>query len=295
MSHFSFPRIALTTLASGLLAATLPAHAVDVDAGDYTALPDGTNLAMVYYQYATRDTAYSNGSSQPGRPGLDSHVGILRGVHFMNIGGYTVDPQFLLPFGRMETSKDMSAVDNADGVGDLILAATVWLLNDKEQGRYFGITPFLYAPTGSYDHNDALNLGENRWKFALQAGYITPIVDKWLLDVTADVTLFGNNDKFGANRDTMKQEAMFQLQSFVRYQIDPTLDLRVGLSQTFGGETKVAGVKQDDEGEVTKMSVGTAWSFAPGMQLLATYGQDLRVENGLKEKHRLNLRFLKAF
>jgi hypothetical protein len=66
----------------------------DVDAGDYTALPAGTNLGLAYYQHATRDRLYSQGNRLPINPGLDSDVGILRGVHFMELGGYVIDPQF---------------------------------------------------------------------------------------------------------------------------------------------------------------------------------------------------------
>ena len=32
---------------------------------------------------------------------------------------------------------------------------------DKE---HFGITPFVWLPTGQYSRNDPLSLGENRWR-----------------------------------------------------------------------------------------------------------------------------------
>ncbi|MCM8567478.1 transporter [Thauera linaloolentis] len=271
------------------------AHAVDVDAGDYTALPAGTNLAMAYYQYATRDAAYVRGRKQAGDPRLDSHVGILRGVHFTEIGGYIVDPQFLLPFGKLEGKDDLSAAGSASGVGDLILAATVWLVNKPQTGTYFGITPFLYAPTGNYDNDDALNLGENRWKFALQAGFITKLSEKVSLDLIGDFTLYGKNDKFGAAKVTMKQKPSMQFQGYLRYHLSDAWDLRAGVSHTVGGETEVAGVDQGDRLRTTKVSVGTGWFIAPDLQLLASYGRDVSVRNGLREDDRLNLRVLKVF
>lgn len=271
------------------------AHAVDVDAGDYTALPAGTNLAMLYYQYATRDALYAQGHKAPIDARLDSQVGILRGVHFTEIGGYIVDPQFLLPFGKLKGKDDLSAMGSANGVGDLILAATVWLVNQPKTGTYFGITPFLYAPTGRYDHKDALNLGENRWKFALQAGFITKLSDKVSLDLAGDFTVYGKNDEFGVDKLTMKQKPSVQLQSYLRYHLSPTWDLRAGLSHTFGGETKVAGVNQDDRAKTTKFSVGTAWFVAPDVQLMVNYGRDASVRNGLREDDRLNLRVMKVF
>jgi len=63
--------------------ASTAAWATDVDAGDYVALPPGSNLAIVYAQFAERDAIYAKGDKQPGDPGLDSTVFILRGVHYM--------------------------------------------------------------------------------------------------------------------------------------------------------------------------------------------------------------------
>lgn len=289
---FSFTQLSALILGSAL---SYSALAVDVDAGDYTALPAGTNLAMIYYQNASRNELYSGGDKVSGDFSLASDVGILRGVHFTEIGGYIVDPQFLLPFGKLDAGKDIAALGEESGVGDLILAATVWLVNKPEDNTYFGITPFLYLPTGTYDNEEGLNLGENRYKFVLQAGYITNLTDDIALDLVADVMLYGENDEFGAAKQTMEQEASFQLQAFLRYTMNPGWDFRVGLSQTFGGETEVDGIKKDDAPEVTKMSVGTTYFISPSIQLLATYGRDLSVENGFSEDNRLNLRVLKVF
>lgn len=278
---------------SGAISTT--AEAIDVDAGDYTALPAGTNLAMAYAQFAERNALYSSGDKAPIDAGLDSQVGILRGVHFTKLGDYIVDPQFLLPVGKLKAQDDVSALGDASGVGDLILAATVWLVNRPETNTYFGITPFVVLPTGQYDANDALNLGENRWKFILQAGYITGLTDKVSLDLVADVQFHGENDEFGATRATMKQDPLGQLQGFLRYHVSKTWDLRAGISHSFGGETEVDGVKRDDEARITKFNIGTSWFPAPSVQVLAVYGRDLSVENGFKEANRLNLRLMKVF
>ncbi|HQT19175.1 MAG TPA: transporter [Thiobacillus sp.] len=280
-----------------IAAAATGAQAVDVDAGDYTALPAGTNLGLVYYQHAERNKLYSGGNQVPINAGLDSDVGILRGVHFMKIGDYIVDPQFLLPFGKLKGKDGLSALGSGSGTGDLILAATAWLVNDPKAKTYFGITPFLFLPTGTYDRSKALNLGENRWKFALQGGYITPLSESVTLDMIGDVTVFGKNDDFGAGAtsQTLKQKAQFQVQSYLRYHVSPAFDLRAGLSHTWGGETTVNGVNQNDRGATSKFSLGGAYFIGPKTQLLATYGRDMDVRQGLKESGRINLRVLQIF
>ncbi|WP_428979393.1 hypothetical protein [Cupriavidus oxalaticus] len=69
-----------------LLLGAAPAHAIDVDAGDYTALPAGTNLGLLYYQHAQRDRVYAGGNRVAGG-NLDSDVGIVRYVRSLQVLG----------------------------------------------------------------------------------------------------------------------------------------------------------------------------------------------------------------
>lgn len=279
-----------------LMAGFIPAaHAVDVEAGDYTALPEGTNLGLLYYQHAERKSLYADGHKAPIDARLDSDIGILRGVHFMKLGDFIIDPQFLLPFGSLRAKDDTKGLGNDSGTGDLILASTIWLLNDPAKRRYFGITPYVYAPTGSYDKDHALNLGENRWKYVLQAGYITGLTEKLTLDLVGDVTFFGNNDDYGLTGATLKQSALYQGQAFLRYNFTERFDVRAGISRLWGGESKVDGERLDDEPDTRKFTVGASYFVTPGTQLMVNYGRDLSVENGFREEDRINLRVLQIF
>lgn len=276
---------------------TPSAYALDNDADDYSAgaLPEGTNLALLYYQHVDRDEVFSGGQKVAnGR--LSSDVGILRGVRFVKWGPFIADPQFLLPFGQLNASKDLDALGNTSGLGDLILTATIWLHNNPEEGYFFGVTPAVYVPIGTYDKNKALNLGENRWKYLLQAGYVMPVFTKDLsLELVGDVTFFGHNNEYGATGRTLSQDPLFEYQAWLRYNVTPTFDLRVGATHYTGGRTEVDGVKNDDRIKTTSAKVGFGWAFAPSWHLVAVYGEDLSIRNGLKETTRFNLRLLKAF
>jgi hypothetical protein len=89
----------------------------------------------MYGQYVKRDAIYAAGNRQPIDPSLDSTVGIARLLHVVKLSErWTVDPQFLLPFGELRTGGDVSALGNARGVGDLILAtAFKYKIDEKEQ------------------------------------------------------------------------------------------------------------------------------------------------------------------
>jgi len=284
----------LLAVASAIaLLGSAPARAVDVDAGDYVAAPPGTNLALLYLQYASSDSLRSQGRRVPGNNGLDTEIGIARLVHFMELGGLTVDPQILLPFGHLKGTDDLSSsLGTTTGIGDPILAATVWLQNDPVRQTYTGITPYLYVPVGSYNRQRALNLGENRWRYNLQAAHVRPLGGPWVLDLIGDVTWYGSNTDYGMTGTTLKQKPLYQAQAWLRYNLSATADLRASVSRTSGGETTVAGLRQNDAKVTTKFSLGAAMFIAPKTQVIALWGQDTEVRNGFKESTRFNIRLL---
>lgn len=297
MSQFSLRLTASTALVAALLAAAAPAQAFDVDAGDYQAAPPGTSLALGYYQYATRSRMNVDGGPKYTKnTSLDSNVGIARFVHYVNIGGFTVDPQILIPGGALSDGKVGGArLEGASGFGDPILAATAWFVNDKESKTWFGITPFLSLPVGHYDSGKALNLGENRWKFTMQAGLVKGFGEKFTVDLLADTTWYGDNDKAGNGSQTLKQDNSYQLQSWFRYHISPESYLGVGYSKTMGGKQDLNGVYTGSKTDVDQARVTFGTFVTPSVQLLGVASTDLHVDGGFKEDFRLNLRLLKVF
>ena len=111
------------------LASATTAGAVDLDAGDYDPAKPGTTLALVYLQHAERDELDSGGKTVPGDNRLNTDVGIFRLVHYVSIAGLTVAPQILVPVVKQRGLGDQAALGRHSGVGDIILAAPVWLVN----------------------------------------------------------------------------------------------------------------------------------------------------------------------
>lgn len=286
-------RVFMVLASSIILSFSSSVYAVDVDAGDYVPAPAGTDLALLYLQHATSNSLRSQDQRVPGDNRLNTDIGIFRAVHFMKIGGLIVDPQILLPFGYVGGKGDMSTpLGSTNGVGDPILAATVWVQNNPVEKTYTGITPYIYVPVGSYDSNRALNLGENRWRYNLQVAHVRPLGDKFSLDLIGDATFYGKNTEFGLAKQTLEQKTQYQAQAWLRYHLSDTSDLRFGLSKTIGGETTVAGVAQNDRKSTSKFSLGGAVFVAPKVQVIGLWGRDIAVENGFKESSRINVRLL---
>lgn len=269
------------------------AHAIDLDAGDYDHLPSGTNLALVYYQHASRDSLYDGNGKVSDHVKLQSDIGIARYVHYLDFAGIQIAPQILVPFGRLDASQDISTLGDSSGLGDIILANTFFLHHDAASKTTVGITPYLYLPTGKYSKHDGLNIGENRYKFTLQGAYTTQLTDHLNWDVAGDFTVYGDNDDV-VGGGKLKQDMGFQLQTNMRYRLNQSADLRAGISYNDAGDTEKNGINTDSNKQ-TKFWIGSAISPTPSTQLIVSYGQDLKVENGFKENNRINLRLLKAF
>jgi hypothetical protein len=272
------------------------AGAFTVDAGDIVRLPAGTDLALGYYQHFSGDKLYARGQLVSSNAKLEADVGVLRGVHYADIGGLVHGLQFLQPFGSVRTGGDLAAAQSTNGLGDLILADTIHLLNDPEGKRAWVVTPFLFLPTGRYDRQNAINaFGENRWKLTMQTGYLTPFIGNTLLDVLGDVTFYGRNRDFGATGATMKQSLSYEFQAHLRLPLGPSTFVGPAISHAWGGETEVAGIKQDDQQKRTKAMLTVSHFVTPTWQVLGSFGKDLTVRTGVKEEQRMNLRLLKVF
>lgn len=288
-------------IAVSVFCLSFKARAVEIDPGDYTALPSGTNAVVLYGQYAERDALYASGKKVPIDPELNSTVGILRMLHVAEINDrWTVDPQFLLPFGELRASGDIGALGKASGIGDLILATAFKYKIDAQTGEVFGFTPYLFVPTGEYHSDKALNLGENRWKAAMQVGYTRPLSQKWRVDFVGDVQFHGNNNECraacGAASDvTRKQNALYHFQTHLRYEVSPALSLALSYGHLEGGRTEIDGASQDDRQKTDYFRLSAGYFITQTTQVLATYGRDIHQENGFREKDRINLRLFKAF
>lgn len=279
--------MALKVILVGSAGVALPSYAIDIDAGDWETAPAGTNMAIIYAQHANRDQLFAKGSVAANNAQLESDVSILRYVHWTTLGGYPFALEVLLPFGKLKADGNISSLGNASGIGDVIFTAPIWLVDNKSERNSFAVVPYIFLPTGSYDKNKPLNLGENRMKYDLQLGYTHGIGRAFNIELAGDVM------HFGKNTDTsLSQKLLYQVQGHLSYQWNPGTRLAIGLSHSFGGKTSINGVDQDNKIKTTKALLTASTFIDQRNQLLFSYGKDLSVTNGLKEESRFNFRWL---
>lgn len=291
-------KVVSVVIAVGVMALVCPkdASALEVNAGDYEAFEPGSNILVLYAQHAERSKLYAHERKVSSDADLRSDIGILRMVHVAKLAeNIVIDPQFLLPFGKLDSGGSIRALGDADGVGDLILAAPIKWVFDTNSRDTLSFGPFLHVPTGKYDSDEPLNLGENRWRLVTQLAYVGHFGSRWALDVIGDATFFGDNDDFTSDKVTLKQDVRYELQAHVRYFVQPSTALMLTYGLVKGGETKIDGDKQDDRQDTDYGRIGVVHFFNPTTQLIFQYGKDFNVDNGLKEDDRVNFRFVKVF
>jgi len=287
----------------GVLACVLAssnALAVDVNAGDYTALSAGTNVAAWYQQYSRAERFNADGAPDSQRDtGLKSNISILRLIHFMDIGGIIVDPQILLPFGHVYDARIAGqSLGSASGLADPIIGATFWLVNQPAagvSGRYFGITPLFYLPWGNYDKDDALNLGENRFKADVQLGWVEPLWGKVSMELYADVVAYGHNNDAGNGQQTLKQDPTYQLQGNLRYDFNPSQRVALGYSTSTSGKQYLDGDYTGQKTQVQQVRAEFQQMLGQRLQLSAQLTRDIEVTGGFQEDIGVNLRALLLF
>lgn len=284
-------RIALLTLA--LFAPS--AAALEFSPGGYDPLPKDSNLAMLYFQQADRDSLYRQGRRVDGA-GLDSTVAIFRYIRGVALSERTVfEPQIIVPYARLTGTGSTRALGSGHGLGD-IAVATVFVHRLDEQGRNtIGIGPFLYLPTGRYSPGTGLNVGENRWRALLQIAYTHRFSDTWALDVGADASKASRNKEWGPQRATLKEQTRFEYQAHLRYQMDKATMFALTLGQVEGAATNVDGIARDDRRQTTYTRLTLTRMMASGFQLQAQLGRDLRVREGFAERARFNMRLAWLF
>lgn len=263
-----------TSCATAVLAAvisTASAAGVNPDPGDYTALPPGTQLGVVYFQHLSADEVHARGKKIVNNVDLTLDLGILRYVHFVKIGDWVADPQIIVPFGRQKIGL---ADDVRSGLGDITVGAAFWPLHDLEGRHHFGISTFVTLPTGS-EKDAGFALSANRYAFNLQAGYMRPLGRNWTIDLVAQSEFYSDQRNTDARKD-----AYFSLEASPRYHFSDATSVTLTWRHGWGGKETLNGSTLLDSEQRDSVILTWASFLSPKWQLQMQYRQDFDVQDG---------------
>ena len=180
------------------------------------------------------------------------------------------------------------------GIGDASFAFAFWPYANRDTKTYFGLAGYLVAPTGSYEAGRVFNMGENRYKTALQAGYQRPITEKTSWMAAFDALWFGDNTDYQAQHNKLEQNALYTTQFCLRYDFNPQYSIAATYFYSFGGEAAVNGIDANNQTQLHRYQLSGVANYSFGRVMLQ-YGSDLKTENGYFEDQRLILRYITIF
>ncbi|MNI49923.1 hypothetical protein D3C73_1045620 [compost metagenome] len=228
-----------------------------------------------------------------------SDIGIARFIHYTDIAGLRATPQVVIPFGSVRNTQIGDAhLNNASGFADPIIASAFWLINQPEQGisgRYLAVTPFIYLPLGQYDKNDAVNLGENRFKYDLQLAWVQPLYGKLGFEFYQDAIWYGDNDEAGTGNQTLSQDTSYQTQVNLRYDLNAKQRIALGYAANYGGDQSLDGIQLEQNMEKQQARFEFQQMINSKTQLSAQLVSDTQVESGFKKDLGLNFRLFYIF
>jgi hypothetical protein len=118
-----------------------------------------------------------------------------------------------------------------------------------------GVGLVMRLPTGNYQEDKLLNLGQNRFVFRPQLGFVHNH-GKWTTELTGEVAFYTDNDEF-FNGNTLEQKPMYILIGHLMRSFKPGQWLGVSFGGEYGGEFTLNGVDKDD----TKFNAGWALTY----------------------------------
>ncbi len=289
-------RLGLAAFAAGIFM-NFGAEAIEINPGDYEQFPSGATIGLLYYQFGQGNESYVRGNRTASDTKLDTNVGLIRLLHVYEIApNVTIDPQFIIPVGAISTGGVLAPLGSPGGVGDVILTAPIKFKLDTEFKDVFAITPFLIAPTGTYDENRPLNFGANRWQGILQTAYVKHFNPVWSFDFIADVSFYSDNNRFNLGGvGKLSQAPQYELQGYLRYKINPALEVAGGFGGRIGGNQTFQQASLRNSQGTSYGRLAVAYFPEPTFQVQAMIGRDLAVENGIKQATFIQLRLAKIF
>ncbi len=268
----------------------------DVLPGDYFPLQPGQTTLTAYAYDRELQGPYAGGQ-QTFNGRVDSSVLALRAARGFRVGDTTLAGVAVLPWSDSRVSPEPLATalgGKAEGLSDLRLGLTAWLINDKATANYLGVSGMLIAPTGAYDARQVLNPGESRWRFILSGGWQKDITPSFLVELSPEIAFYGDNNDYTGKRK-LAQRTSYAFTSYLRWRVTPTWHVHVGGQVNRGGETLISGVDQRNPANNERVMAGMSWFLPDQQQVILRFARDNDIDNGFNTSREILLRYQKAF
>jgi hypothetical protein len=279
----------------GIFAAAANAAVTDIYPTDFVALPNGSVNVTIYGAQQKITGPYANGVARAGD--ASAHQVVLRASRVFAAGDnqqYAWAPVLVLGYADIHTNPTLCRLlgsSNASGMADLRVGNAFWFHIDRPNRTYGLVALFASLPTGEHNASSALNVGENRTRYVLSAGWMQPIVGKWLVDISPEIAMYGDDNRYRGT-SIRTQDTSYALTSYLRYRQSDIVQFYGGAQINRGGATQVGGVQTIGAPDNTRLYLGGIWFTSPKQQWQLRYSKDVQIENGLRSAGEISLRYL---
>ena len=260
-----------------------------------------------YYDYGA-DNQYNSTITGTAKKNTDLQVniGIARYIYYNEVFGHPFDVDVIQPFGSLSDGRiDGYRLGDASGAGDLILSPGFWFINRPERRQWLSAATYTSIPTGTFDSRRSLNLGKNRWQNDLQGDLTQGLSDKSTLDVSADWTYYGDNDKAGTGHQKLTQNSTYAIYSWLCYDVTDVVrrswpgasnaEVSFGYAGLFGGKQTIAGIDDGTKTREDQLRLTYMMFLSPTWQGLVSVNHDIDASGQFKQNFGLTLRIAKMF
>ena len=236
-----------------LAAASVEAHAQDLEPRAFANTPVGLNFLIGGY-------AYSKGTvgTDPSVPLEDTDVtansAVLAYVRTFGLWSRSGKFDVILPYSWVSGSAKLAGHEktrDVSGPGDPRLRLS-WLLyggpalsleefRDYKPDLIIGASFEVTAPLGQYDDDKLLNVGTNRWSFKPEIG-ISKTIDPLTLEVATGVRFYTDNNDY-LDGKTLQLSPIYSVQGHLIYSFMPGLWAGIDGVYYAGGQPTIDGNK----------------------------------------------------
>jgi len=245
------------------------ARAILIDPYDNILAPDGY-YGLMYFNYYHADELEGSGGDKLADIDFIATVGIARALVYKHLGPVPAAFQVIVPFGMVE-EKDLLD-QHSSGLGDIVFGPGVFLYNNNDSATYISYWFYAFSPTGEWDEDQDINLGQNHWYFEHQLAY-NQLMGKFVFDMNLNLYHHTEEDGAGAFKGLdVQRPPRFELEASLAYQLTDKLVLGVN----GGGYWDLN--KWEADGHSVDDTKAKRLQFGPtlGYQITDRFGANLR-------------------
>ncbi len=274
-----------------LLISVIPSFALALDDGPrmYWNGPVGLNFVQLYTMYIEGNNLSTD--SQLFDPNFETKMELVSMEYdrYFDISGRTFFFTSVLTAGHVSAKELNQYKQSTTGMGDLYFQGTINIFGapalslsefyDYKQDSILSFLVGLNVPTGKYDDDRLLNMGQNRWGLRVGLPFVQTL-GNWksgeitTLEILPSAWFYSSNADY-INNTKLTQEPVYTLEAHLTHDLTTRLYSSLDYSIQGGGETSISGVKQNDDYTTDSLGFTLGYQINESSQMIVRYSESL--------------------